>query len=286
MKHLPFLCCLLFFATALRAQPVEFAPIGARWHFAFLAPWVGEKGDYQADCLKETVVGGRLCKQIKVFVNGDFFGNRFIFQRGDSIFQHNFGSSPTFLFRNNYQVGEVTRTSMSDSYQWKVVGIDTLVFSHNQPVRRFHLERTDIAFEKAVIYDRFGPQLGFFGNWCGVPCDYNYYGICSYQDLGFAQVQVPNGDCSYLVSAKEPNVQPLSLSPNPADGAIRVSLPSQTSGTVHLQVFDLNGQQVLQLEEMPSPEGISMDVSHLPKGVYLFRAQSNLGIYQQRLVKH
>ncbi len=286
MKHFPFLCCLLFFSTALPAQPVEFAPIGARWHFAFLAPWTGEKGDCQADCLKETVVGGRLCKQIKVLANGNFFGNRYIFQQGDSIFQHQPGTAPKFLFRNNYQVGEVTRTGMSASYQWKVTGIDTLVFNHNQPVRRFRLERTDVAFETAVIYDRFGPQLGFFDDWCGGPCDYNYYGICSYQDLGFAQAKVPNGDCSYLVAAKEPIVQPLTLSPNPADGTIRVSLPSQTSGTVHLRVFDLTGQQVLQLEALPSPEGINMDVSHLPTGVYLFRVQNNLGIYQQRLVKH
>lgn len=240
-------------------------------------------GDYHAESAGEATVAGRVCKRLKIRQNGDLAGSRFVFQSSDSIFQQEFSGDASFLFRNNYQLGEITKTGLSID-DWKVIDIDTLQFN-NLPVRRFVLEKTTEFHDLVEIYDRFGPVPGFFGNWCGVPCDYNYYRVCSYEDTTFPKVNVPGGDCSFLVPTFEPETGSLALFPNPTDGTLQIALPA-SDGKLQIRVFDQSGKLVMQEDAPEATTDLSLQAGSLPVGVYWLQVVGQGRVFAEKFCKN
>ena len=70
MKYfLPFFTAvLLFIAASTKAQPGEFAPIGAKWWFVepFCGPAPGTYGWIEVESIKDTLVGGQTARVLEV----------------------------------------------------------------------------------------------------------------------------------------------------------------------------------------------------------------------------
>ena len=75
------------------------------------------------------------------------------------------------------------------------------------------------------------------------------------------------------------NINTLGIYPNPATQEINIRSTSQEN--IDITLFDINGRQIKQLNN--SPTNSSIDISTLPKGVYLLKAQYKNG--QQQLSK-
>ena len=80
-------------------------------------------------------------------------------------------------------------------------------------------------------------------------------------------------------------VRTLSIYPNPSSGL--VMLKAEGHGTMQLMVFDMAGRSVHEERLSPATEGShTIDLAHLPSGVYSLRIQRGLEITTARLVRH
>ena len=74
----------------------------------------------------------------------------------------------------------------------------------------------------------------------------------------------------------------MNVYPNPADNQITVSL--QTSGAKTGAIYNIAGIQVMNLEF--SNDRCDLNISHLPKGIYLMRINTPQGQAVKKFVKH
>jgi len=80
----------------------------------------------------------------------------------------------------------------------------------------------------------------------------------------------------------------ITLSPNPANAVLNVTLPANISGSVRLTIFDLLGNRVLDKQEILFPAGtlLSMDIGSLPEGLYTLRVLTADVQTQIKFIKH
>lgn len=82
--------------------------------------------------------------------------------------------------------------------------------------------------------------------------------------------------------------QPLNLYPNPAQDAVALDLEAPSPGTYVVRIYNLQGRQVYQAAPQVSAglNRISLDISHLTKGMYLLVLSNEQGrLGQSRLLK-
>ena len=75
-----------------------------------------------------------------------------------------------------------------------------------------------------------------------------------------------------------------SIYPNPANDKITITFNSNLKQTEAISIFHINGQQVMQ-QNFQNQKLIEMDISTLPKGIYLIKIQTNEGMEVRKLVK-
>ena len=86
----------------------------------------------------------------------------------------------------------------------------------------------------------------------------------------------PGLPCSPVVAAHEPlyfGARALQIYPNPTHEAVSLQT-LETENTLETAVFDLLGREVLH---QSIPNGATLDVSRLPKGLYLIQAMGDSG---------
>lgn len=280
-------------ALTAKAQQTEIAPLGAEWHYHYRTSWTGLEGYFNPRCIQDTILSGKPCKRLKIKIEtngGTQFSFRYIHQKADSVFQCNLVAANqyefTFLFRNQYQLGETTRMGSSLSiWEYQVIAIDSLLFN-NQLVRRFVLQEEGSSYT-TFIYDRFGPERGFFGNWCGIPCDYNYFGLRCYEAPGFPQVNLSDEACEQIgaTGTQSPAMGSLSLFPNPVQNSLHLALPEKSDAPARLGIADLSGRIVRTQPWPVASNETDVDVAGLPAGAYLIWVQCDKIVYRSRFVR-
>lgn len=99
------------------------------------------------------------------------------------------------------------------------------------------------------------------------------------QSLYIAQYNARKG---ILTSVEpEPEVEEVSLSPNPAKNAFRVLFEKNTEKEFRLEIYDVNGKELVSLS---TKSGNCIDVPGLGSGVYIVRIPLNDKIYTQKLI--
>ncbi len=83
-----------------------------------------------------------------------------------------------------------------------------------------------------------------------------------------------NGNTTWTQNISEPEVK-LRLFPNPTAHQLNLQLSSPNQYVNSLNIFDLQGKEVLKLESNSAQQKI--DISNLPSGVYLIKGKTNLG---------
>lgn len=79
----------------------------------------------------------------------------------------------------------------------------------------------------------------------------------------------------------------LSLYPNPSEGVFNLSFDASGAGDISFDILDGKGKLILHKDlnsESGTYEG-PIDISHLPKGIYMLRVNSDLGKVNRRLTK-
>ncbi len=76
--------------------------------------------------------------------------------------------------------------------------------------------------------------------------------------------------------------------PNPNYGNLFVNINSKISDKVHLQLLNLNGKVVLNMQEISLDQGsnkVQLDISHLPSGLYFLSLSANSGFETIKILK-
>lgn len=88
-------------------------------------------------------------------------------------------------------------------------------------------------------------------------------------------------------TSAEINHTEISLYPNPTDGIVNVIVHDIKSKQVSLTLFDSNGKIILEKTIIPSLSDIanSIDISTMPKGMYIVRITSDNQEYSRKIIK-
>ena len=147
-----------------------------------------------------------------------------------------------------------------------------------EDVQGFAIERSldGISFE----------QIGFVNSKGNTSLGHNYYYRLIQQELNGTKSQV----CDALsVSTGETVISSVSVRPNPIREQVELTIHSNVSGMVDIQIFDVLGHAVSQRNNNALQQGInvySLQLKDLPAGVYYLRiGNQKLGFSTQRLVK-
>jgi hypothetical protein len=103
----------------------------------------------------------------------------------------------------------------------------------------------------------------------------NSFGCTASNDVAVSVVVCPGTD--------EPALRNVSVFPNPTSGALTVQFAELPSKTTHLTVVNTVGQVVLAKQQL-TDLATSLDLSGLPKGLYLLRLQSGTSVSSVRVV--
>jgi hypothetical protein len=86
-----------------------------------------------------------------------------------------------------------------------------------------------------------------------------------------------------LTSDKEANTfNPVRVYPNPTTGEFHIDLPEQMQVISSIQIFDVNGKQML-FENTDSSK--TLNIEHLSSGVYWIQLRTEYGIWRAKVVK-
>ncbi|MEL7534209.1 MAG: T9SS type A sorting domain-containing protein, partial [Bacteroidota bacterium] len=114
--------------------------------------------------------------------------------------------------------------------------------------------------------------------------------------IAFAFLQNINTKEVYQVQARDQvglltNVEDLQgrgyyISPNPNQGRFWLKSAGEKGLSGQLSIFDVSGRIVLEQTVDTNPRQIEIDISSLPKGMYLFQFKpENGGIYSQKIIR-
>ncbi len=279
---------MLFLALSSLAQ-TEFAPPGATWSYTYQTYWTNFNGFFVLNYEKDTVLNNYACKKLHASILDSSLvqvhqQDYFIRQSGDSIFTEFAGLDfSIFLFKNKYQVNETAEFGFLWNDPLTVSAVESINFG-GQTTQKFTLDSDGFLFDQTAIYERFGPELGFFQSWWGVAVDGESYRLLCYQDNGFPLAEVGNGPCFGLTPTVEnaPEMTSLIVSPNPANHAITFDFRAENTTSMQVKIYDGAGQLIIQ-SVLPSTR--QLDVSRLPNGIYFGTAFADGQLFPFKFTK-
>jgi len=273
---------LFFFLSIQLSSQTEFAPPGATWSYTFQTYWTNFNGFLVLRYEKDTVLSGIPCKKLSgaildsAYVKVDNH-DVYVRQSGDSIFSV-FGENSYYVFKNNFQLNETAVFNFLWNSPLTVSAIETLTFG-GQTTKKYVLDSDGPLFDQTAIYEKFGPELGFFQSWWGVAVDGFSYRLLCYKDDGFPLAELGNGPCFGLTAATAENAPAeasLTVFPNPASNALRFDFQGKAAPYTNLAVWDVTGKAVIRTL---LPAANQLDITALPSGMYygnVFNADSVL----------
>ncbi|WP_205503495.1 SMP-30/gluconolactonase/LRE family protein [Rufibacter psychrotolerans] len=93
------------------------------------------------------------------------------------------------------------------------------------------------------------------------------------------------GTNTVLSTREELAPETIALHPNPTTGQVTLDLGKLEAQTCQVQVLGAQGQPVLEKEAKPSAQKLSLNLQHLPAGMYLVRVQTDRQFVVKRMVK-
>lgn len=279
----------------------EFMPIGSTTYTAYAA--YGDEGSAVFNPLKDTLCNGEPCRKVKNTrknkkTNAIFTEYVYFQQKGDSIFEYNiYNKKWGFLFKNRYNIGDsldIKDVIVNFTYTIATVYVDSVVVADG--IKRYAcrikcLPRSSINplfFARFNLYDKFIPDYGWhLYSICTQAYNdyYYYYPLCYTEnaiDYHTPLYTGPNCDSITRILNVVPSPENLdfTLSPNPANTYL--SIKSSQKQSVRLNIMNINGQLVLE-KTIVTP--IELNISQLPNGIYLVKAESEKGISKtQKLI--
>ena len=284
----------------------EFAPIGAKWYFNYPNSTSNDYVVYESK--KDSTIQGKVSRAIDVWLNNSKLVSReYIHQNGDSIFYYNENYNSFFLLYDfSAKAGDTITVhpakfkptkaffSYDDSitdFKYKILLVDSVQLS-GQWIKRQKvtlLQDGLWGFSKPdgkdyYIINKIGSLAYFFGFQSGITPE-DKLSICRcYSDSVF-EFKNPlwASECD-LVSAiiDSKSSDDLQFFPNPAESYVTISNPFNIQ-IKRIELTDFSGR-VIQVWKTPELVESTLNIQHIPPGIYLLKAITETGTKTGRLV--
>jgi hypothetical protein len=297
---------LLTFTYLLEAQGYNFPTSKAKWETTHYSACIGGSSIYfswwdylGADTVMQGVTYQRLmvlprCKRITAGTHCDasetpYYGvgipSGGIRREGQKVYFRKFnipGGTPwefaedalanipaeteILLYDFNWQIGDTVTATVSSGTPYRYVVSDTSTQNGRKNITLKHLSL--IGYTTSVI-EGIGHPSGLFGLYYSPVSGIHLPGkVCFYQN----NVLILDGEHCNVCSALPTDVDEFTksvdytLSPNPADQTVAVTMPADFNGTVKWQLADVTGRVVSAGSS--SSTTFDIDVARLPTGSY------------------
>ena len=267
----------------------EFAPPGARWCYDFFGSHLSLRDKIDVYYDRDTLIKGKLCKIIKSDNWPDnnvglFYGEMPVYQKEDSIFYYRaYNKTFNFLFRNNLQKGDTLDFPRMANYDINVVNIDSLMID-GVLVEAYELMPDYNPFDANYIYDRAGPNQGFFDKWGAASWDGFSYYLNWYSDDEIAEWKILEKPCgSLFTSTNEETKEPVKIYPNPVSIELNVHYSKHLNKKIYFQIFDLSGKLIVGNNSLGVDQKITVDF--LNPGFYILLLETPEGFFPLKFIK-
>ncbi|MEM6320124.1 MAG: T9SS type A sorting domain-containing protein [Bacteroidota bacterium] len=294
---------LLICSPIISFGQIEFSPAGAEWCYQLLPLENENPGYLRLTYARDTTLETGTYK----IIEGEGFRHHldnshheyniefWFFQRNDSIFYYGgTGLIEDFLFKLNYEVGEITTSLLFNAY-FRILEKEEIQFE-TTTVNKYSMALDLNGEIPTVIYDRFGPNRGFIeGWWTNIVVGDNYE-LFQYKDDQTPTVNVADGKSCFAFfqteieqPVAEPEIVescPTLLYPNPTNDHLFVEFSStkNTLDNFQLSVFDHLGH-LIEIPFIIQQNGFQLDTNNLPSGIYRLRIQGGCEEFVQSFVK-
>ena len=266
---------------------MEFAPLGAEWCYSAFGGFSPNQGFYHLAYTSDTLIQGKQCKvlegeQVWGFPNNccDTSLIRFYTHQSEDsifIFRDAFDGF-IFIFRNDLETGEMVEFPELFSGALPVESVDSIVINSSL-LRSFKLSYSSSG--NTYIFDKAGPNRGYFDDWGAMAWDGLEYSLHWYKDAEIPDFYLLNQPCGMFTSVFEPLTEnPISVFPNPVSDALEIDFRNKK---ISYWVYDLSGRQVLYKSEILKNR---LKVGHLLPGLYFLVVENNGIFYRGRFVKN
>ena len=281
-----FLSAFIFFQINLMAQ-VEFSPPGAEWCYSAFGGFSPNQGFYHLAYTSDTLIQGKQCKiiegeQVWGFPNNccdTSMINWIVYQSEDSIYRYSsYSDDFIFLFRNNMEMGEMVAFPELFSGTLNVESVDSFMVNSSQ-LKSFELPYSSSG--NTYVFDKAGPNRGYFDNWGAMAWDGLEYSLHWYKDNEIPEFYLLNQPCGMFTSVFEPLTEnSVSVFPNPVSDVLTLDFQKEI---MSCSVYDISGRQISYKNEMLDNK---LDVSQLAAGMYFLVVENKEDFYRGKFVKN
>lgn len=286
MKKLFIPLFFIFFQINIIAQ-VEFAQPGAEWCYSVFGGFYPQVGFFHLAYDSDTLIQGKTCKILEgVSVYGypnnccdTILNDVIVHQSADSIYAYRvYFDDFIFLFKNNLALGESVEFPELFNGSLEVESIDSIVVNSSL-IRSFKLPYT--ANGETYLFDKAGPNRGFFDDWGAPAWDGLGYTLHWYKDNEIPDFYLLSQPCGMFTSVSESfSENSINVFPNPVNDILELDLQNEK---LVCWIYDVSGRQVFYKNNLAENK---MEVSHLAPGLYFLLIEINGVFYRNKFVKN
>jgi hypothetical protein len=278
----------------------EFAPIGAEWYYNYDPDITLDDGYQKISVLKDTIIDNHNCRLLQIRNIGySYFyqknynykaGNIILYESGDTVHYYKNGQF-YILYDFSAKSGDTfySISNLPNCTQAFKVRVDSItnIEINDQLLKKFHITLNDSLqanyIEKIGYNDYLLPQ---FGLGCEILTGPHYPGPlrCYYDNkIGVYSTNIVSA-CDYITSSDEIEMlnEGIRVFPNPAASFVTISNPSNIPiKTIKLTDFSGRVVQTWRVQELVEN---TLNIQHIPPGIYLLKATTEAGIKTGKLV--
>ena len=265
MKHLVTWTVSLCFLATMNAQ--TFASIGTKWGYDYATP--GGGGSKYLESVGDTLIEGKICRKLDYkevsyicpTCQGIYCGTRIFYENNDSLFAV-YGTEFRFLFSYRLAIGDTLKLKYNQNYVL-VRKVDTLI--SGQTLKKWQMQSicSDPRYGKSLhnFVEKIGDLNGYIGLNYYCLSDPEYVSLCAFSS---GNIQI-GGICQYTNTKDITSAANISISPNPASSTLKVA---SNHAFKDIKIYDSAGKMY---KNAFYTEGVSLDISTLPKGLYFLQ---------------
>ena len=308
---------ILLSALGLKAQ-VEFAPIGAEWHYEYNNFW--NVGYVSIKSVSDTIIDSTDCRKLvktgKIYdyntkeTREYVFGHEYMTQINDSVMIYRYGKLRK-LYDLNAKIGDTITFPGSEQ---EPVYDSTLMYGKAVVTDKGFVEFAGVSLKYIDIknlYDEYGYMTpwGFSGygyddngqlvvRICerignlgyllpGIFYYADYYeggALRCYSDNAIS-ISFTDKDCDYVPGTE--SLEEMSLSdivkvcPNPTEDCLNIEFAEENN---HIEIYDNIGKKISSLQT--NDKSVNINMSEYPSGLYLVVIKNDKGNCFKRIVKN
>lgn len=309
------LMLLIMIGGSLKAQ-VEFAPIGAEWHYEYKCFWVTGYVNIKSE--SDTIIDGIKCKKLvksrsiynHITQDSSYYilGYEYVTQINDSVmiyrynklrklydFNSEIGDTITFPGNKNnmtepeFMYGKAVIVDKGivnvDGNDFKYIDIETIndLYGEYQSPWGFSAYGFDLSNTYVTrICEKIGNMYGYLLPEAFYVADEEEGGELRCYSDNIISASFSDKQCDYIeiVSIDESQFEDVEIFPNPTEGKIKIELKHDYNT---INIYDNFGRVILSCQT--NNNSLNLDLSDYPSGLYLIFISNETDSYFKRIIK-